>query len=478
MNNTTTTAAPAVTAVTAAAANTSELPDGTVTPLVPLPGEEGYIFLETVSAQAIAGAFVWAALLITVHQIYQHLRFYTNPAEQRWIVRILFIVPIYAFDSWLSLLFFNKNNYYIYFNTVRDCYEAFVIYNFLSLCYEYLGGEGNIMSEIRGKPIKTTLCSCTCCLAGRSYTIEFLRFCKQATLQFCVVKPVMACVTIVLEAYGKYSDGYWSATSGYLYITIIYNFSVSLALYALFLFYHATREMLRPFDPVIKFFTVKSVIFLSFWQGVLLAILEWSDMFEERSYINPGTMSAGYQNFLVCIEMFFAAIMLRYAFPHTTYSQECFTDPSGRSVTMTSISSSLKETMNPRDIMTDAIHNFHPQYSQYTQYSAGIGDGSSRRPPASRPAELDVTSTAVAPPVGPSAGFQELRAPPGGSTSAPPAGGRPSKNHSRTHSGSYDGDAGVPQSSLHGNKRPNNPRVSGLSYTEKTTLLSSDDEFP
>ena len=30
----------------------------------------------------------------------------------------------------------------------------------------------------------------------------------------------------------------------------------------------------------------------------------------------------------------------------------------------------LRETMNPRDIMTDAIHNFHPQYQQYTQYSS------------------------------------------------------------------------------------------------------------
>lgn len=28
--------------------------------------------------------------------------------------------------------------------------------------------------------------------------------------------------------------------------------------------------------------------------------------------------------------------------------------------------------MNPKDIMTDAIHNFHPQYQQYTQYSAGM----------------------------------------------------------------------------------------------------------
>lgn len=32
---------------------------------------------------------------------------------------------------------------------------------------------------------------------------------------------------------------------------------------------------------------------------------------------------------------------------------------------------SIQETMNPKDIMTDAIHNFHPQYQQYTQYSSG-----------------------------------------------------------------------------------------------------------
>ena len=35
--------------------------------------------------------------------------------------------------------------------------QAFVIYNFLSLCYEYLGGEGNIMTEIRGKHIRLAL---------------------------------------------------------------------------------------------------------------------------------------------------------------------------------------------------------------------------------------------------------------------------------------------------------------------------------
>lgn len=31
---------------------------------------------------------------------------------------------------------------------------AFVIYSFLSLCFQYLGGESTIMAEIRGKPVQ------------------------------------------------------------------------------------------------------------------------------------------------------------------------------------------------------------------------------------------------------------------------------------------------------------------------------------
>jgi len=166
-------------------------------------------FLQEASGKGISGLFAWAAIFITCHQIYQYLRWYTNPAEQRWIVRILFIVPIYAFESWLSLLFFNDKHFYVYSNAVRDCYEAFVIYNFLALCYEYLGGEGNIMSEIRGKPIPASYVHCTCCLAGRSYNIGFLRFCKQATLQFCIIKPIMSFIVIWLQSYGLYEDGNW-----------------------------------------------------------------------------------------------------------------------------------------------------------------------------------------------------------------------------------------------------------------------------
>lgn len=297
-----------------------------------------------------------------------HLKFSTMPSEQRYIVRILFIVPMFGFHSWLSLLYV-KQDIYVYFDSIKDWYEAFVIYNFMSLCYEYLGGEGNIMSELRGKPIKTNWYYGTCCLSNKSYTIEFLRFCKQATLQFCFVKPLMSILTLTLQATGRYNDGDWSVDSSYLYITMIYNISVSLALYGLYLFYQATKGLLSPYEPVWKFLTVKSIIFLSFWQGFLFAILQKVGYLKPLSpKMSTGALAAGYQNFFISIEMFFAAIAFRHAFPYEIY---CYSNDRHSSVNMQSISNSLKETVNPRDIMTDAIHNFHPNYQQYIQYNSG-----------------------------------------------------------------------------------------------------------
>uniref|UniRef100_A0A673J9T3 Transmembrane protein 184B-like n=1 Tax=Sinocyclocheilus rhinocerous TaxID=307959 RepID=A0A673J9T3_9TELE len=329
-------------------------------PEAPLLTPEQPIFLMTTTAQAVSGFFVWTALLLTCHQIYMHLRYYSSPKEQRHIVRILFIVPIYAFDSWLSL----EHNKYI------DV--TFVIYNFLSLCYEYLGGESAIMAEIRGKPIESSCIYGTCCLWGKTYSIGFLRFCKQATLQFCVVKPLMAMITVILQAFGKYRDGDFNVASGYLYVTIVYNISVSLSLYALFLFYFATRDLLSPYRPMLKFFMVKSVIFLSFWQGMLLAILEKCGTIPQISSpevsVGEGTVAAGYQNFIICIEMFFAALALRHAFTYKVYMDKRL-DSLGRCAPMKSISSSLKETMNPGDMVQDAIHNFSPAYQQYIQQS-------------------------------------------------------------------------------------------------------------
>ncbi|XP_044088580.1 transmembrane protein 184A isoform X2 [Neovison vison] len=313
------------------------------------------LFLTTALARGVSGVFVWTALVLTCHQIYLHLRSYTVPNEQRYIIRLLLIVPVYAFDSWLSLLLLGGHQHYIYLDSVRDCYEAFVIYSFLSLCFQYLGGESAIMAEIRGKPIRSSCVYGTCCLHGMSYSIGFLRFCKQATLQFCIVKPVMALVTIVLQAFGKYHDGDF-------------------------------KELLQPFEPVLKFFTIKAVIFLSFWQGMLLAILEKCGVIPEvqvidGSKVGAGTLAAGYQNFIICIEMLFASIALRYAFSCQVYAEKKENSPAPEAP-MHSISSGLKETMSPQDIVQDAVHNFSPTYQHYTQQATHEAPSPSAHPSA------------------------------------------------------------------------------------------------
>nr|KAF6347542.1 transmembrane protein 184A [Pipistrellus kuhlii] len=82
------------------------------------------LFLTSALARGVSGVFVWAALVLTCHQIYLHLRAYTVPSEQRYIVRLLLVVPVYAFDSWLSLLLLGSRQHHVYLDSLRDCYEA------------------------------------------------------------------------------------------------------------------------------------------------------------------------------------------------------------------------------------------------------------------------------------------------------------------------------------------------------------------
>lgn len=86
-----------------------------------------------------------------------------------------------------------------------------------------------------------------------SLSLSLLRICSPSllclieagTLQFCIVKPTMAIIIIIMVATNTYNDGDLRPDGGYLYTTIIYNISISVALMALVMFYSATRELLR-----------------------------------------------------------------------------------------------------------------------------------------------------------------------------------------------------------------------------------------
>lgn len=54
------------------------------------------------------------------------------------IIRVLFMVPIYSVVSFLSYYFYTRA---VYFEVIRDCYEAFAIASFFSLLCAYIAPD-------------------------------------------------------------------------------------------------------------------------------------------------------------------------------------------------------------------------------------------------------------------------------------------------------------------------------------------------
>ncbi|KAL3814589.1 hypothetical protein ACJIZ3_015857 [Penstemon smallii] len=303
------------------------------------------------------------AMALAILHIYNHLLNYTEPTYQRFIVRIIFMVPVYALMSFLSLVL-NKSA--IYFNSIREIYEAWVIYNFLSLCLAWVGGPGAVVLSLSGKVLKPNWCLMTCCFPPMPLDGRFIRRCKQGCLQFVILKPILVAVTFILYAKGKYEDGDFNPRQSYLYLTIIYTISYSVALYSLALFYLACRDLLQPFNPVPKFIIIKSVVFLTYWQGVLVFLAAKS------GFIKDTEQAAEFQNFIICVEMLIAAVGHLYAFPHNEYTRANIGVNRG-------FTASLTHALKLNDFYHDTVHQFAPTYHDYVLYNHNEGEDGAKK---------------------------------------------------------------------------------------------------
>eukprot|EP01025_Chloroclados_australasicus_P035039 TRINITY_DN3576_c0_g1_i1.p1 TRINITY_DN3576_c0_g1~~TRINITY_DN3576_c0_g1_i1.p1 ORF type:complete len:435 (+),score=23.09 TRINITY_DN3576_c0_g1_i1:308-1612(+) len=333
--------------------------------------EQQWSWLSAPGILAVAGSCSVLASALSTHQILQHLRFYAQPVFQRYIVRIIFLVPMYALLSFFSLIFNQTAN--LWFDTIRDVYEAWVLYNFLSLCIEYAGGPGEIVGAAEGKVVRPNLITCTCCLPPLDVTGFFIRRCKIATIQFVYLKPVLAAIILILYATGQYEEGIFALDQGYLYIQIVYNISYTCALYGLLLFYLGTDEILASFNPLIKFLLIKLVIFFTFWQGMFLSILGFVE-------IIPTSQDAkGLQNFMICTEMVASALCMWFAFPFTEYKLAYCRE----NQRIHSYGGAIGHAISIKDLVSDTVHQFAPVYREYVLYSDrehNLEEGEAKKP--------------------------------------------------------------------------------------------------
>ncbi|VCW97446.1 unnamed protein product [Gulo gulo] len=233
----------------------------------------------------IAGIFLLLTIPISLWVILQHLVHYTQPELQKPIIRILWMVPIYSLDSWIALKY---PSIAIYVDTCRECYEAYVIYNFMGFLTNYLTNRyPNLVLILEAKDQQKHFPPLCCCPPWTMGEVLLFR-CKLGVLQYTVVRPFTTIVALICELLGIYDEGNFSFSNAWTYLVIINNMSQLFAMYCLLLFYKVLKEELSPIQPVGKFLCVKLVVFVSFW--TLSSVLRCSLpllLITTLSHINP-----------------------------------------------------------------------------------------------------------------------------------------------------------------------------------------------
>uniref|UniRef100_A0A1D1YRB5 Transmembrane protein 184C n=2 Tax=Anthurium amnicola TaxID=1678845 RepID=A0A1D1YRB5_9ARAE len=283
-------------------------------------------------AAVFAGVFVLLSLSLSAFLIFEHLSSYKNPEEQKFLIGVILMVPCYAIESYVSLA---NPSISVDCEILRDCYEAFAMYCFGRYLIACLGGDKRTIEfmERQGGSCSTEPLLNHTSEKGlvkhpfpMNYILKpwrlgewFYQIIKFGIVQYMIIKSFSALLAVILEAFGIYCEGEFKWTCGYPYMAVVLNFSQSWALYCLVQFYAATKDELEHIRPLAKFLVFKSIVFLTWWQGVAIAVLYSLGLF--KSPIAQGLQfKSSVQDFIICIEMGIASVVHLYVFPARPYA--------------------------------------------------------------------------------------------------------------------------------------------------------------
>jgi Organic solute transporter Ostalpha len=275
-----------------------------------------------------AGVMVAGTIILSVRLVYLHFTHWYMPNVQKYVVRILWMVPLYAIQSWLSLRFRDAR---IYIDAGRDLYEAYVISNFLYYLIELLGGQDGLLQALRTKArnnpneaehLGSHGFPLNLVLEPWNLGLEFMLQCKHGVLQYVVIKGIATVFTFAFQSMDVYGEGQFRWNVAYPYLAFILNISVMYALYCLVKLFHAINDDLRhPIDwhPLGKFLCVKGVVFFTWWQGVIIFYLYAHGIIKDVGAWTGEEVANGLIDYCVCIEMVFFALAHSYTFTYTEY---------------------------------------------------------------------------------------------------------------------------------------------------------------
>jgi len=325
------------------------------------PGSRGSRFGNIVII--LAGVSALVATLLTFLSVWLQSKNYRKPLLQRYVIRILLMVPIYSAASWASL---TSLNVAFWIDPFRDVYEAFTLYTFFQLLINFLGGERSLITMMHGRAPVSHLWPLNHCFpkVDISDPHTFLAV-KRGILQYTWMKPLLAISTIAMKSTDTYQEGYIGLTSGYFWSGLIYNISITVSLYALALFWVCMSADLHPFRPMPKFLCIKGIIFASYWQGFFLSILVFIGAIPDlNSDYTADNLAAAIQDAVICFEMPLFAIAHWYAFSWHDYADKTISDA------RMPVKFALRDAFGPRDLIEDCKETFSGNQYEYRLFDA------------------------------------------------------------------------------------------------------------
>eukprot|EP00040_Diaphanoeca_grandis_P023849 m.130268 g.130268 ORF g.130268 m.130268 type:complete len:440 (+) comp29468_c1_seq1:75-1394(+) len=270
----------------------------------------------------IAFWFAFMAVPISLWDIAQHLRHWNNAPLQRHIVRVMWMPPIYALESWFSLRYYEEA---VYLRAARECYEAYVIYNFYMYLLTFLRQEDpDFDANLETRPefphwnffARHTLPKWK---MGHGWLVRV----SSGPVVYVVLRVVMTIVAFGTQLGGVYSEGEsFDPKTGYFWCTWVLFVAQSWAIYCLVYFYKAFSSDLAPCSPLKKLGVVKFVVFFTWLQGVIVSVMvsagwikEWDDDQTGFGTDLPGRIN----DLLICIEMFFVTLVHHKVFSWREY---------------------------------------------------------------------------------------------------------------------------------------------------------------
>ncbi|KAG8525801.1 uncharacterized protein KY384_000561 [Bacidia gigantensis] len=297
----------------------------------------------------LSALFGSIAILFSWYLVWRHCTHYLKPWEQKqcvpllphhgppiWsalgltkysIIRILFMVPVYAFVSFMSYLFYRHA---VYYEVIRDCYEAFAIASFFSLLCHYIAPDLHSQKDyFRGATPRNWVLPISWlqrCTGGQHGFFKIPRsgltwfnIIWFGVFQYCFIRVFMTCVAVVTQAIGIYCLESLSPAFAHIWVMVIEGGCVTVAMYCLIQFYVQLREDLAEHKPLLKVAAIKLVIFLSFWQTILISILTGSGSIKPSATIQTPDIKIGIPSMLLCIEMAIFSVFHLWAFPWQVY---------------------------------------------------------------------------------------------------------------------------------------------------------------